>query len=191
MPRKKKITIFISYARRDKNRAIDLLGRFHVQANASKRYDYKFWIDGDILVGADWHKSIQKAIKECDIGLLLVSPAFLGSKYIKNNELKMFYGKNAKPSIPILLQPVDFDDQDLKGLQKRQFFRLERATFIEPKAYTNCRGNDQKDEFAQKLFKKVEQRLNKLYKTKKIPPKLKKKASKPKRKAPRKKKVGP
>lgn len=175
MPRKRKITLFISYAKRNKKYANDLLDRFRDQAYASKRYEYRFWSDGDILVGKDWHKSIQEALRKCTLGLLLVSPAFLGSDYIIRNEVKKLMGKNAKPIIPILLGPVDFDLQDLKGLEKRQFFRLERPRFIEPKAYTHCKGDDQKDEFAHKLFRRIEQRLNRLYKIKKRPAKPKKK----------------
>ena len=174
MPRRRKIPVFVSYAAKNAKIANDLLDRFRDQAYASKNYNYVFWSDSEILIGEDWHKSIQEALKKCKLGILLVSPAFLGSEYISKNELPKFLGNKAKPVIPILLQTVDFDLQNLKGLKKKQFFRPDRASFIEIKAYTKYRGETQKDEYAHKLFKKVEQRLNRIYTTKIRPTKSKK-----------------
>ena len=190
MPRKRKSIIFVSYAKSDRKDAMDLVKRFSVQTNISKNYEHTLWSDGDILVGNDWHSSIQKALRECKIGLLLVSPDFLGSEYIENNELKMFAGKNAKPSVPVLMQPVVFGHQNLKGLQKRQFFQFEHDNSFEIKAYAHCRGKNQKNEYAQQLFKWVEKVLDNLYIMKKRQPKSKKKTS-TQTKASRRKKAGP
>ncbi len=166
MPGKKKVKVFISYARKNKKLAVSFLDKFYDQVKPSKRYKYSFWRDSHILVGEDWHKTIKKAIRESDLGLLLISPAFLGSKYIKKHELKSFVGKNATPVIPIMLQPVDLKRHNLKGLKKKQIFRLDRETFKNPKAYAECTGSNQRDPFAHELFKQVEYQLDKLYKAK-------------------------
>jgi hypothetical protein len=158
---KKKIKFFVSYARANKDLAARFLEKFREQATPSKSYEYVFWRDTNLLVGEKWHDQIQEALKECDLGLLLISPAFLGSQYIDQQELPNFTGVDAKPVIPVMLQPVDFERHDLKGLQDSQIFRLERPRFRSPKSYGECTGL-QRDQFAQELFRQVEARLDNL-----------------------------
>jgi hypothetical protein len=159
---KKKIDLFVSYARSNNALANNFLKRYGEQVAASRSYNYAFWIDTDILVGEDWHAAIDEALKKCDIGLLLISPAFLASNYISEHELPKFVGSGTKPLIPVMLQPVDFERQDLKGLKKHQIFRLEGERFKSPKAYGDCTGN-QRDRFVQALFRAVEEKLDKLF----------------------------
>ena len=102
------------------------------------------------------------ALEKCDLGLILISPALLGSKYVSKYELPKFVGNETKPVIPIMLQPVDFDRMDLKGLKEHQIFRLEGEKFKSPKSYGDCTGN-QRDRYVQALFRKVEKRLDKLF----------------------------
>jgi hypothetical protein len=137
------------------------LKKFKEQAAPSKLYQYVFWRDNDILVGEKWHEEIQVALAQCDVGLVLISPAFLGSQYIQEHELPKFLKSGGKSVIPVLLQPIDLDRHDLKGLQRTQIFRLERPRFASPKAYGECSGT-QRDQFALKLFGQVEARLDKV-----------------------------
>ena len=158
---KKKIAIFVSYARANRDLATRFLKKFKEQVGPSKQYSYRFWRDADVLVGEKWHDAIQKALDQCDIGLMLVSPAFLGSQYINDHELPKFLKRGGKPVIPVLLQPIDLERHDLKGLQKTQIFRLDRPRFATPKAYGECSGA-QRDQFAAELFRQVEVRLDKM-----------------------------
>ena len=159
---KERIVFFMSYARLNKRLATRFLEYFSEQASASKRYRYELWSDANILAGEDWHREIQNALAKCNLGLLLLSPAFLGSSYIANHELGNFVGEKAsKPLIPVLLQPVDFEYQDLQGLDEKQIFRLDKPKFHSPKAFGECLGN-QRNEFALQLFRHVEKRLGKL-----------------------------
>ena len=80
---KQPVIFFVSYARENKQLADIFLSLFEEQIGASKRYDYKKWQDHKILPGENWHEEIQKAIIKCDFGLLLISPSFLGSAYIR------------------------------------------------------------------------------------------------------------
>jgi len=160
---KKKITVFVSYSRANRDLATRFLRKFKEQASPSKRYHYVFWRDQDILVGEKWHEAIQKALAQCDVGLFMISPAFLGSQYIQDHELPKLLKSTGKSVIPVLLQPIDVDRHDLKGLQRTQIFRLDRPRFASPKAYGECSGN-QRDQFALELFRQVEGRLDKVVK---------------------------
>jgi hypothetical protein len=162
MESKTKVKLFVSYARSNKTLARKFLDRYKEHVNASRSYDYNFWQDEKILVGEEWHEAIGKALEKCNLGLLLVSPAFLGSRYISEHELPKFVGNVTKPFIPIMLQSVDFQRMDLKGLKKYQIFRLEGEKFKAPKSYGDCTGN-QRDRFVQALFSNVEQRLDELF----------------------------
>ena len=120
--------------------------------------DYCFipWDDEEIQPGERWHEQIQKAIDRCQFGLLLVSPAFLGSEYIKNHELPAFVASNLtdpepeKRVIPVALKRVPFDRSiDLKGLEHLQIFHdSDGKTFQE-------RSGRIRDEFAAELFQQI------------------------------------
>jgi len=45
------------------------------------------WSDKDIETGQDWHDTIQQTLENTKAAVLLVSPAFLASTYIRNSEL--------------------------------------------------------------------------------------------------------
>ncbi len=155
---KQDVHVFVSYARANKYLASRFLKHFKEQAGASRGFRYVFWQDRDILVGEDWQQAIEKALEQCTLGLLLISPAFLGSQYITEEELPRFVGGRAKPVIPVMLQPVDPKLHDLKGLDEKQIFRLDRPGLSEPKAFADCQG-PRRDEFALELFRRVEARL--------------------------------
>ncbi len=162
---KKKVQLFVSYARANKELTSRFLDNFRQHVAPSKSYNYSFWSDSDILVGENWHEEIQEALEHCILGLILISPALLGSQYITEHELPKFVGSHAKPLIPVMLQPVDFERYDLKGLKKNQIFRLDRPKFRSPKSYYECSGK-QRNQFVLDLFGQVEERLDKLFRRK-------------------------
>ena len=96
------------------------------------------------------------------MGLLLISPAFLSSDFIIENELSYFIGSDTKPVIPVLIQPVNFKRHDLKGLLEHQIFRLDIDSFKSPRAYGECKSN-RKNDFALELFNQVEARVDDIF----------------------------
>ncbi|MGD8940489.1 MAG: toll/interleukin-1 receptor domain-containing protein [Gammaproteobacteria bacterium] len=152
-----KISYFVSYAHKNKALANDFLDRLGDVLAPSKTYKYSRWKDTDLIVGEDWDEQVTKAIAECDMGLLLISPAFLASNYITKKELTLFVS-GAKPSVPVMLQPVDFILHDLKGLQEKQIFRFDFEGFTEPRAYGECKGQ-RRDAFVLELFRRIERKL--------------------------------
>ena len=155
---KKKVSFFVSYAHRNQALANSFLEKLSDVLAPSKRFDYSLWHDSGIEIGSNWEEQIQTAIDECDFGLLLISPAFLASKFITEKELPVFVSKSGKASIPVMLQPVDFARHDLKGLEKRQIFRLDFEGFKEPRAYGDCKG-PRRETFVLELFRTIEDQL--------------------------------
>ncbi len=124
---KQRITIFVSYSSKEAKLADQLLEELRQHFAASRKYEVRFWLDRkNIELGEKWHDTILKALKECDFGLLLMSSAFLGSEYIKQNELPELINRNRV--LPVALKPWP-TDADLRGLEKHQVFRHNHQAF--------------------------------------------------------------
>lgn len=154
---RKRIVFFVSYAHANKALAKSFLDKLYEVLAPSKKHEYVLWSDKELIVGEEWRRQIIEARDKCDLGLLLVSPSFLGSKFISGTELPTFVSGD-KPSIPVMLQPIDFSLHDLKGLGERQIFRLDYDGFKEPKAYGDCK-KQRRDSFVLELFKAIESKL--------------------------------
>src|SRR6185295_16797778 len=103
-------TVFISYAHSDNenedprqcwlNRLLEYLQPLVIQGRIS------VCVDTEIDVGEQWEKSIEAQILNANVAVLLISPAFLGSKYIRNSELPalLMNAKNKGTTVlPIIL----------------------------------------------------------------------------------------
>jgi len=155
---KLKIRYFVSYAHRNANLTQNFIERLHDVLAPSKRYEYSRWQDTDLILGEEWKAQIIEAIENCDFGLLLISPAFLASSFIAKSELPKFVS-GEKASVPVMLQPVDFERHDLKGLEKKQIFRFAPKESGRPKAYAECRSH-RRDAFVLELFRQIERKLD-------------------------------
>ena len=94
----------------------------------------------------------------CQLGLLLVTPAFLTSKYIAQHELPLFVGDSAKPVIPVMLKTIDLQRHDTKGLEDYQLFRLDNA-----RSFADCTTDALRRRFVEQLFIQIERRLDRLF----------------------------
>jgi TIR domain len=155
---KQKIKYFVSYAHRNSALTCNFIDRLDDVLAPSKRFEYSRWQDTDLILGEKWEEKINEAIANCDFGLLLISPAFLASNFITKKELPKFVS-GKKSSVPVMLQPVDFDRHDLKGLQKRQIFRFAPKGSTHPKAYAECKSY-RRDAFVMELFRQIERKLD-------------------------------
>lgn len=134
----------------------DLMERLQASLDNAKGYRFELWDDEEIDPGERWHDTIQKAIRECNFGLLLVSKYFLASKYIREHELPAFVSPDPdqpaenKRAVPVALQPLDFSGKtDLKGLEQHQVF------MHKGKAYSQQSSTAAKEDFADALYQKI------------------------------------
>lgn len=156
MSKKKPIKVFVSYAKSNKAAKERLLAMLSDYAGADARFDFKFWEDNQIAIGADWDATIHTEMEQCDIGLLLLSPAFLQSQYISEKELPVLV---QKPLLfPVALAPIDFKRHDLKGLQAKQVFSLDAKEFNQPRAFTALKPKRHPD-FVARLYEAMHDQL--------------------------------
>ena len=114
-------TVFISYARDDnedpdpKHRWLDRLLQ-HLKPLVMQD-QVRVWSDSDIKTGEEWHQSIQNELQNARVAVLLVSPAYLASEYIRNNELPKLL-MNAKKTgvkvLPIIIRTCMFSAATFK-----------------------------------------------------------------------------
>jgi hypothetical protein len=114
-------SIFICYAHKDNestdpsqrwlDRLLEQLEPLNLQEQA------EIWSDRRIEIGSDWHEDIQATLQQVKAAVLLVSPAFLASKYIQNSELPVLL-KRAKEQgvaiLPIILRFCQFNERLFK-----------------------------------------------------------------------------
>jgi WD40 repeat protein/DNA polymerase III delta prime subunit len=145
---------FVSYAREDADLQKKFLAKLQIYLATHSRFQFELWTDGEILPGKEWFTEIQKAMEGCDFGLLLVSPAFLASKFITKHELPALL--QSKPVVPVALKPILFDgSQNLKGLDQRQIFFDESGH-----EFSRQKTNETQDRFVRQLFQKIDRLLS-------------------------------
>ena len=159
---KRQIKIFISYSHNNQTMANNFIEKFSEYIKPSKIYDYVVWRDVDINVGDLWEVKILTNLKECDCGLLLISPSFLNSTFIKEKELPALLG-GGKIVIPVALTKINFEHHDLHGLEHTQIFRLSDASFKMPRSFTELKEKRRED-FIDELFCQMENRLQEHFK---------------------------
>jgi WD40 repeat protein len=159
---KRLVRYFVSYAHSDRKLKDDLFKSLKHLFDSAKHYRFVGWQDGDIVLGSRWGEQIDEAIRNCDFGLLMVSPAFLASKFISQNELPHFVTgsrlrlKASKIAAPVALKSIPFDGTiDLKGLEERQIFRDKDG-----KAFQQRTTVATKDQFANELFAGISRMLS-------------------------------
>ena len=101
MPRNR---VFISYSHKDET----FFQAFRVHLKPWEDQELlDIWSDHNIEVSEDWHRKIQHALESTTVAVLLVSPNFLASDYIRQHEL------------PELLRAREEGDIDLTCLYLR------------------------------------------------------------------------
>ncbi|MBK1649327.1 toll/interleukin-1 receptor domain-containing protein [Rhabdochromatium marinum] len=129
------IAYFVSYSHADKRLAHRLLDLIQPRLAIQKGFSFSQWIDNAIDPGQHWSDEISTALATCDFGLMLISPSFLASGFIRTEELPVFieqvrsgtsltHTRVRKPLVPVMLEQVPLDGTaDLSGLEQIQIFR--------------------------------------------------------------------
>lgn len=112
------LKVFISYSHKDEAFKDELVTML---AGLQRRGLVDAWQDRRIKAGDDWYKSIHDAMDSCDLALLLVSPAYLASGFIQEEEQPKLLQRRHEIMlrvIPIIVRPCGWESEPvLKEIQ--------------------------------------------------------------------------
>ena len=105
--------VFISYSHQDSKymERKSLLGFL----KGLERDGFEFWYDEDIFAGDNWDEEIKANIESSDIALVLVSQAFLNSKYCMDVEIEAFLDQRRNKGLtifPVIISPCDWKSHE-------------------------------------------------------------------------------
>lgn len=116
-PSFKRTSVFISYSHIDA-RFFDQLVE-HL-AYFERNNLLKVWSDKKITPGAQWREEIRQAIEYTAVAVLLISPSYLASMFIADNELPPLLHAAEKEGaiiLPVLVRSSYFEDTELANFQ--------------------------------------------------------------------------
>jgi tetratricopeptide (TPR) repeat protein len=111
-------SVFVCYAQANNKppgRWLDRLLEF--LSPLVRQEDLAIWSDQQLEIGDEWNPEIQKQLGAAKVAVLLVSPAFLASKYIANSELPVLLRRRSEDGLailPVLLSPSLYDKTRFK-----------------------------------------------------------------------------
>lgn len=111
---KKRDQIFISYAHRDAEYLKELLS--HLKPLERHGVIPRPWSDEEIKIGESWREAINEALNRARVAILLISPAFINSEFITNEELRPILEARARGEIlvfPVALRHVAHSSLDI------------------------------------------------------------------------------
>jgi tetratricopeptide (TPR) repeat protein len=109
--------IFISYCHSDE----DWLGRLLIFLKPYTRRNLKVWADPYIKAGDKWRRNISEALSRTCVAVLLVSPDFLASDFICDEELPPLLQGVDDGSITLFPIPISYSDPEASPLAQYQF----------------------------------------------------------------------
>ncbi|PSN18834.1 TIR domain-containing protein, partial [filamentous cyanobacterium CCP5] len=105
--------VFISYAHEDEPFK-DKLDK--MMAGMKRRGVIETWQDRQITPGDDWYDSIQTAMNDADIALLLISDDFIYSRFINEEEVPRLLERRQAEGmrvIPIIVRPCPWTSEPI------------------------------------------------------------------------------
>jgi internalin A len=107
---------FISYSHKDAK----WLDKLNVMLTPLTRDGMNVWSDQKIKPGALWADEISNALADAKVAILLVSPDFLASKFIHENELPPLLAEAVLGGLVILWIPIHFSNYKLTKINDYQ-----------------------------------------------------------------------
>lgn len=143
------VRVFVSYSHQD-SKYLDsdsLLGYL----SGLEREQFEFWHDRRIKAGDLWDDTIRTEIERADVALVLVSQAFLNSRYCMDKEVELFLQRRRDSGLkifPVILSPCDWESHD--WLTTTQFEPREGKSIVR-----HFKNKGSRDELFLRIFQRL------------------------------------
>ncbi len=111
MPDSTAPSFFVSYSHHDADWRAALFDR----CIATTSGDCLVWSDAQLRAGDAWCPQIEAQLAACSVAVLLVSPNFLASSFIRERELPLILARAAAGTLRIVWIPIALDRDTLPG----------------------------------------------------------------------------
>ncbi|GAA1272444.1 TIR domain-containing protein [Saccharothrix xinjiangensis] len=128
-----RIRIFLSWCHRDAVLKTALLEEL-LPALRFTDLTVEWWEDSHLTCGEEFLPSILDRLDQADFGLLLLSPKYFASSFIRERELPRFVGPGADGgALPVALSPLPAfsPEHDLGGVERTLVFTREGRSFAD------------------------------------------------------------
>jgi WD40 repeat protein len=155
-PHRSEARVFVSYADADSAWAVPFIETLHEIARTCETPRIEFWYDKKNLGFGPWQQQLRDALRSSHLGLMLLTPAFLDSDYVRDTELPVFdyhgFDRSMKPCAVVECAPVDAAVVHRRGLDASQIVGCRKGG--ERVAYTVLDESEQRV-FAGEIFAKL------------------------------------
>lgn len=130
----RRVRIFLSWCHRDEKHREALMYDLEPALGLFTDLKVQWWEDSHLTCGERLMPGILDRLDEADFGLLLVSPHYLKSAFVRKRELPRFVGKGSdKGALPVKLTPFPTynREHDLGGLEDLIVFDRDGKSFAE------------------------------------------------------------
>ena len=121
-------------------------------------HDIETWYDGLLRTGDEWKKEIRKEMSAAKVVILMVSPKFLASEFIRNEELPELLQAAINDNaliIPVPIRQAQIEDTIIKGKDGQEIKLVKYQAVCDLKKPLQAMNPNERDKIYIKICEEI------------------------------------